>query len=55
MINDLTGKPCKILRTVKDIEKLSLGIVPISDLVEVENEDGTVEFLYPWEISDERR
>jgi hypothetical protein len=42
--NDLNGKQCYIIRTV-------LTSNPLANYIEVVNEDGTKEHLFPWEVT----
>lgn len=54
MINDLTGKPCQVIE-IKARTDLPKGITPSSEVVIVKNEDGTMEQVFPWELSPIRR
>lgn len=50
-INDLTGKPCRIVREQERTELIAAGVVPSSKLLVVADENGKLELIFPWEVS----
>ena len=51
--NDLTGKPCRIVK--EDISRqdlIDMGVTPSSTMTLIRNEDGTLEHIFPWELTE---
>lgn len=49
--NDLNGMRCRVIVEKERDDLIRLGVTPSSSQILVENEDGSKELLFPWEVT----